>query len=97
MVVMAIEAMAQRTYALHHLESGALPEPPCYKVRNVTFSRALVLQEGVTQTIMITLAARIGSKDSWYEFKILSLANNSWLDHSRGLVRVAQDLQMGQG
>ena len=91
MVVMAVEAMAQLAHALHELEGRPLPKPPCYRVRNATFSRALVLQERETQTIMTTLGARAGSKGSWYEFKIHSLVNGSWLEHSRGLVSVEQD------
>lgn len=96
MVVMAVEAMAQLTHAQHNLEGKPLPKPPCYRVRNATFSRALVLQEREKQTITITLGARAGSRDSWYEFKIHSLVNGSWLEHSRGLVRVEQDLQISQ-
>ena len=96
MVVMAVEAMAQLTHARRELEDKMLPQNPCYKVRNATFSRALVLQEGQTQTIMTTLGARAGSKNSWYEFKVYSLANGSWLEHSGGLVRVEQDRQISQ-
>ena len=96
MVVMAVEAMAQLTIALHNLEGRPLPKHPCYRVRNAIFSRALVLQEREAQTVMTTLAARTGSKDSWYEFKIYSLANGSWLEHSRGLVHVEQDRRISQ-
>ena len=96
LLIMAVEAMAQLTYALHDLEGKPLPKPPCYRVRNATFSRALVLQERATQTIMTTLGARAGSKDSWYEFKIHSLVNGTWLEHSRGFVRVEQDRQKSQ-
>ncbi|MCJ1306407.1 hypothetical protein MMC25_000049 [Agyrium rufum] len=42
---------------------------------------------------MIALAPRAGSKDSWYEFKIHSLVKDSWVEHSRGLVRVEEDLK----
>lgn len=66
LVVAAVEAMAQLTHALHDLEGKPLPKTPCYRVRNATFSRALVLQERETQTIMTTLGARAGSKDLWY-------------------------------
>ena len=90
-VVMAVEAMSQLTYALHTLERKPLPRHPCYRVRNATFSRALVLEEGRKQTIMITLGARAGSRDSWHEFKIHSLVNGSWFEHSRGLVRAEED------
>lgn len=91
MVVMAIEAMNQLARALNHIEGKPLPKHPCYRVRNATFLRALVLEEGKGQPIMIGLAARVGARDSWYEFKIHSLVNNSWLEHSRGLVRIETD------
>ena len=96
MVIMAVEAMAQLTYALHDLEGKPMSKSPCYRVRNANFSRALVLQERETQTIMTTLGARAGSKESWYEFKIHSLVNGSWLEHSRGFVRVEKDRQISQ-
>ena len=98
MVVMAVEAMAQLTFALHDSEGKQLPlpKPPCYRVRNVTFSRALVLQESETQTVMTTLGARAGSRGRWYEFKIHSLVNGSWLEHSRGFVCVEHDRQISQ-
>ena len=97
MVVMAVEAMAQLTHALHDLEEKPMPKVPCYRVRNATFSRALVLQEREKQTVMMTLGARAGSKDSWYEFKIHSVVNGNLLEHSRGFVRVEEDPQKGQG
>ena len=95
MVAMGVEAMAQLTHALYALEGRPLPTPPCYRVRNATFSRALLLEERETQTIMITLGARAGSKDSWYEFKINSINDSNWIEHSRGLVRVEQDRRTG--
>lgn len=91
MVVMAVEAMAQLAEALHHIEGKKLPEPAAYRVRNATFSRALVLEEGRGQPIMITLTPRTGSRDSWYEFKVSSLVNTSWLEHSRALIRMEAD------
>lgn len=95
MIVMAIEAMSQRTEALHLVEGKLPPRAPCYRVRNATFTRALVLEEGKKQTIQIGLSARAGSRDSWQEFKITSLVNGSWFEHSRGLVRVEEDRHEG--
>lgn len=94
MVVMAVEAMAQLAYALHTLERRSLPEKPCYRIRNATFSRALVLEEGKRQTITIALAARSGSRNSWHDFTIRSLVNDSWVEHSRCLVRIEKDRQI---
>ncbi|KAL9115464.1 MAG: hypothetical protein Q9227_000785 [Pyrenula ochraceoflavens] len=94
MVVMAVEAMAQQAFALRTLEDRSLPERPCYRIRNATFLRALVLEEGKRQPIMISLAARKGSQSSWHEFTIRSLVNSSWVEHSTGLVRVEKDPQI---
>ena len=91
---MAVEAMSQLSHALNILEDKPLPERPCYRVRNATFSKALVLEEGREHIVMLALGARTGSKDSWHEFKIHSLMNGSWVEHSRGLVRVEQDPQI---
>ena len=91
---MAIEAMSQLSHALHTLEHKPLPERPCYRVRNATFSKALVLEEGRERNVMIALGARTGSKESWHEYKIHSLMNGSWVEHSRGLVRVEEDPQI---
>ena len=93
---MATEAMSQLSHALHILDHKPLPERPCYKVRNATFSKALVLEEGREHNVMIALGARAGSKDSWHEFKIHSLMSGSWVEHSRGLVRVEQDPQISR-
>ncbi len=93
-MVMAIEAMSQLSRALNILESKHLPERPCYRVRNTTFPRALVLEEGKERNVTIALASRAGSHDSWYEFKIHSLVEGSWIGHSNGFVRLEQDRQI---
>ncbi|KAI9719958.1 MAG: Type I Iterative PKS [Chrysothrix sp. TS-e1954] len=91
LVVMAVEALSQMSIALHDLESKKLPVHPSYRVRNATFSRALVLEEGRRQPIMIVLTPRSGSRDSWYDFKISSLISNQWIENSRGIIRVEED------
>lgn len=91
MIVMAMEAMSQRAQALHHLEGKNLPSRPCYKVRNATFTKALVLEEGQSQAITIELNVRTGSRDSWCDFKIQSRVNEGWTEHSRGLVRAEDE------
>ena len=96
MVVMATEAMAQLTYALHKVEERPMPKLPCFRVRNATFSRALLLHEKETRTITVTLNARAGSKDSWYEFRVHSVVNDSRLEHCRGMVSIEEDRQKGQ-
>ena len=90
-IAMGVEAMAQVSQALHHLEGKALPKSPRYRVRNSTFPKALVLEEEKPTKIMLSLSARPGSKDTWHEFKVFSLTEDAWAEHCRGLVRIEED------
>ena len=93
MLVMVVEAMAQTAPALHQLEGQPAPRYPCYRLRNATFTKALVLEEGKRQTIMLMLVPRGASYGSWYEFKVLSLVGAAWIEHSEGMIRAEDDPQ----
>lgn len=94
MIVMAVEAIAQRAEALYLLEGKPKPKAPSFRVRNTTFTRALVLQQGHRMAIQTELRTRSGSRDAWLEFIIRSLVNGTWMENSRGLVKVEEDLQV---
>jgi hypothetical protein len=96
LIAMAIEAMAQVSQALSTLEQKPQPDRPCYRLRNATFLKALVLEEGKRHDVMLNLATRAGSKDSWHEFRVLSSVNGGWIEHCKGLVRIERDPQIGQ-
>ncbi len=89
---MAVEALYQARMGVHLTEGTVLADKPRYKLRNVTFPKALVLQEnGDGHKIMLSLAACPGTKDSWHEFKIFSLNDKIWSEHSRGLICAEED------
>ena len=96
LIAMAVEAMAQVSHALSILDQKKPPDHPCYRVRNATFSKALVLEEGKRHDVMLNLGIRAGSKDTWHEFKILSSASGGWVEHCKGLVRIDQSPQISQ-
>jgi hypothetical protein len=95
-MAMGVEAMSQVSQALNLLEGKPMPKPPRYRVRNSTFPKALVLEEGKKKYIMLSLAARPGIKDSWHEFKVSSLADGIWAEKCRGLVRIEEDDRKGK-
>ncbi|KAI0970360.1 putative polyketide synthase [Xylaria arbuscula] len=89
---MAVEAMMQTNAALagedHKFEQQQV------RLRNVTFDRALVLEEGKEARIMLTMAPLTGKKDGWYFWVVRSLFVGSWVDHCRGQVRIEKDVEV---
>ncbi|KAI1361343.1 putative polyketide synthase [Xylaria arbuscula] len=89
---MAVEAMMQTSAALtgedHQLEQQQV------RLRNVTFDRALVLEEGKEARIMLTMAPLTAKKDGWYSWIVRSLIVGSWVDHCRGQVRMEKDVEI---
>jgi hypothetical protein len=87
-MAMAVEAIYQSNEALTRLESKTPIEHPRYRLRNVTFDKALVLEEGEQHKIMLTLTPVPGGKSDWHEFLVSSLIDGAWKENSRGLIRV---------
>ncbi|KAK8175661.1 putative PKS-like enzyme [Phyllosticta citrichinensis] len=65
---MAIEGASQISEALSVLEQKPRPSNPTYHVRNITFPKALVLEEGEKSKIMLSMASRTGKSDPWSDF-----------------------------
>jgi hypothetical protein len=89
-IAMGVEALYQARQATDSIEWSTLIEKYRYRLRNVTFPKALVLQEkGPGHKIMVTLSSH---QDSWYEFKVSSLTTEeSWVEHSHGFVCLEED------
>jgi acyl transferase domain-containing protein len=88
-VAMAIEAIYQTAFMTTWKEE--VPDRFRYRLRDVKFSRAIVIEEDAEIRIMLTLTPVPGSTRSWYEFKIYSLREQAWTEHSTGLIRVETD------
>lgn len=89
-IAMGIEAMYQVSTALSELEGRKTIVRPCYKLRNLTFPKALVLEEGEKHRLMLTISPRSGLKSNWYDYKVFSLKEDIWNEHSRGLITVEE-------
>lgn len=60
-----------------------------YRLRNVTFDSALVLEENLPSKIKTTLTPNyIGSHGPWYHFKVTSYTEGVAREHSAGLIRL---------
>jgi hypothetical protein len=89
---MAIEAISQKMHALTILEGKPELTSPTYKLRNLTFSKALVLEEREEHKTMLTLTPKTGSGNtSWHSYKISSMVQDVWQENSRGLIKVEEE------
>lgn len=87
-ISMAIEAIYQSYSALKN-ETVSVNQLS-YRLRNVTFHKALVLEEEFDTKVMLNLAPRPGSK-SWYDFSIVSSNQGSWVEHSSGMIQIEKN------
>lgn len=92
-VAMAVEAMFQAHASLKGDESVNSVGELGYRLRNIRFDKALVVEEDVPAEYMLTLSPLAGTKDSWFEFKISSNKEGVIMDHASGLIRVDEPVE----
>ncbi|KAK5631716.1 hypothetical protein RRF57_007430 [Xylaria bambusicola] len=89
-ISMAIEAIFQATVSsatdtevlFVHAREGS------YRLRDVRFLRALVIDEGKDHHIYTSLSPASSQVAPWSEFKIFSLRDGIWTEHCNGLIRL---------
>ena len=87
-IAMAIEALYQCVQSTKPVEGVSFAGQFRYRLRNVKFAKALVLEDGNEAKIMLTLSAHPGTKDSWYDFKVFSMRESIRSEHCDGLIRL---------
>ncbi|KAI0883761.1 reducing type I polyketide synthase [Annulohypoxylon maeteangense] len=87
-LTMAIEAIYQATYMTTWMKEE--PKTYRYRLRDIKYPRALVLEESEDAMIMLSLTAVPGSS-IWHKFNISSLKNDSWNDHASGFICIETD------
>lgn len=90
-IAMAIEAIYQthtaQSSATYREHAGALQ----YRLRNIKFDRALVLEEGSESKVSLSLNPLAGTKDTWHEFRVSSSNDGTTtMHHCTGLVRIEE-------
>lgn len=95
-IAMAIEAIFQKTKATGRLAEAVEVSQVSYKLRDVTFSRALPLEDEDKATKMVlTLNTCPSTKESWHEFIISSVDGEDILDHCQGRISIADEPKQG--
>ena len=96
-ISMAVEAIYQATFAVasdedvQKLTAGGYH----YRLRDLKFPRALVLEENVGAKLMLTLYPVPGSTRGWFEYKVSSLAGEVWVENSTGFIRLDEGVYHG--
>ncbi|KAJ0372711.1 putative secondary metabolism biosynthetic enzyme [Colletotrichum chrysophilum] len=91
-ITMAVEALYQKTRATAPDDVVvASSNNLSYRLRNVRFDKALVLEEGVEAIITLSLTQQPGSKD-WHEFHVATNTAGVFIEHCSGLIRVQEPI-----
>ncbi|KAI8632855.1 PKSKA1 [Xylariaceae sp. FL1651] len=93
-IAMAIEAVYQTTLITVWKEEAASKYR--YRLRDVKFSRALVLEEDTETRYTLALTPARGGQGtvrSWYEFRVCSQQDLLDVEHSTGLICIETDYQ----
>ncbi|KAL2881421.1 hypothetical protein SGCOL_002986 [Colletotrichum sp. CLE4] len=85
-VAMALEAAYQTAMVTEWKETA--PTKYRYRLRDVKFSRAMVLERDVESRFTLSLTPVPGTTRSWYEFRVSSQRDSMWTEHSTGLIRI---------
>ncbi len=91
-IVMALEAMYQKHCSLKPEEAVKSPNALAYRFRNIKFERALVVEDGKSSMIILSLVPASGSTD-WNEFRVSTEVDGAVLQHCQGLIRVQQPVE----
>ncbi|KAJ5687268.1 hypothetical protein N7536_009887 [Penicillium majusculum] len=85
-IAMAVEAVYQTAWMTSW--KGEAPARYRFRLRDVKLIRALVLEPDLASRIMLSLTPVPGSTRTWFEFKVSSLRETTWVEHCNGLVRI---------
>lgn len=93
-VSMAMEAIYQRTIMGDWTKRvDGVPDKYRYKLRDVKFLRALVLEDDKLPKVLTSLTAASDTTNNWYTFKVSSILDEIEQDHACGLIRIETDFQ----
>lgn len=98
-IAMAVEAAHQRRLVLAteeetgHLASGNYH----FRLRDLKFRRALVLDPMAAAKLMLTMHPVAGSDQTWLQYKVWSLGEDeAWDEHHSGLITLSVGIYKGQ-
>lgn len=98
-IAMAVEAAYQRRLvAATEEETGNLARGNYhFRLRDLKFRRALVLDPTATAKLMLTMHPVTGSDQTWLQYKVWSLGEDeAWDEHHSGLITLSVGIYKGQ-
>lgn len=98
-IAMAVEAAYQRRLVLAtEADTGNLAGGNYhFRLRDLKFRRALVLDPMATAKLMLTMHPVAGSDQTWLQYKVWSLGEDeAWDEHHSGLVTLSVGIYKGQ-
>lgn len=93
---MSIEALYQKSKVTGRISEETQIYQVSWLLRNVTFSKALILDESTDTTVILSMNQYHGYKDSWHEFKIISPIDNVTNEHCKGLICITESSGPGE-
>ena len=87
-ISMAIEALYQQQQSTNPVANITAANQFAYRLRDVKFNKALVLEEDVEAQIILALTPHLGTKNSWYNFEVSSVIDGNTIEHCGGLIRI---------
>ncbi|KAM4059510.1 KR domain-containing protein [Hirsutella rhossiliensis] len=90
-ITMAVEALYQKSRSTAP-DNVVITRPNdlCYRLRDVRFEKALVLEEGKNAVIVLSLAQQKG----WHEFRIASSTDDVHTEHCSGRIRLEDPVDL---
>ncbi|KAI0013838.1 polyketide synthase dehydratase-domain-containing protein [Xylariaceae sp. FL0662B] len=88
---MAAEAAHQTAFLNQWKDRGQPPAAFAYRLKDVQFVRGLVLNEDERTRVTLAMTPVHASPRRWYNFRVRSWMEGSWIEHCTGLVRVDED------
>jgi hypothetical protein len=88
---MAIEAMFQKNKTVGQISEDTHIHQLSWRLRNVAFFRALIIEESIDSAITLSLNPYLGTQDSWHEFKVSSATDGVSNEHCQGLIRLREN------
>lgn len=98
-IAMAVEAVHQRRLVLATEEetSNLTSENYHFRLRDLKFRRALVLDPTATAKLMLTMHPVAGSDQTWLQYKVWSMGEDeAWDEHHSGLITLSVGMYKGQ-
>ncbi|RFU28992.1 hypothetical protein B7463_g7334, partial [Scytalidium lignicola] len=94
-IAMAVEAIYQTIRSINPSNDITSADQLRYRLRNIKFNKALIMEESNPTKMMLTLTPNPGTKNPWYNFTVISKRDDVTNEHCQGLIRLEDGVFAG--